>query len=102
MDNTQKIGTLKYWHRDKAFGILRAPNDLNVWTEYFVHISAVSSGDPIVGSTAEFIVGGKTRGALLPALKVKFFSKITASLIATLTTAAQSLSAQLQEDGGAR
>jgi cold shock CspA family protein len=90
MDNTQKIGTLKYWNRDKAFGILRAPNELNVWTEYFVHISNVIEGDPVVGCRTEFIVGGKTRGALLPALKVKFSPKITASLIATLTTAVQS------------
>lgn len=89
MDNIQKIGTLKYWNRDKAFGVVRAPNELNVWTEYFVHISNCT-GDPIVGCRAEFIVGGKTRGALLPALKVRFFPQITPSLIRTLSTAVQS------------
>jgi cold shock CspA family protein len=89
----KKIGTLKFWHRDKAFGILRAPNDLNVWVDYFVHVSNISSGDPVVGCRAEFIVGGPTmRGKitrpLLPALEVKFSPQITPAVIATLSTAA--------------
>jgi hypothetical protein len=91
----KKIGTLKYWHRDKAFGVLRAPNEFSVWTEYFAHISNVVEGDPVVGCRVEFIVGGPTaRGKkarpLLPALQIKFSPKITASLIATLTTAVPS------------
>jgi cold shock CspA family protein len=86
MDTQIQYGVLKYWNQDRAFGIIRAANALKVWTEYFVHVSAISSGDPVVGCSAEFIVGGKTRGALLPALRVKLSPKpeITPSLIATL------------------
>lgn len=88
MDNIQRIGTLKYWNRDRAFGVLTAPNEFNVYTDYFVHISNCI-GNPDVGCRVEFIVGGKTKGALLPALRVKFFPKITPALVATLTVAAQ-------------
>jgi hypothetical protein len=87
MDSIIQKGILKYWNQQKAYGIIRCTNSLNVWSEFFVHIRNCT-GDPIVGCQAEFIVGGKTRGALLPALRCTFFPKaeITPSLIATLTT----------------
>jgi hypothetical protein len=93
MEITEKIGTLKYWHRERHFGILRAPDDFNIWTEYFIHVSNVVEGDPVVGCRVEFVVGGPTmRGKkarpLLPALKVKFSPQITPAVIATLSTAA--------------
>ena len=81
-----ETGFLKYWNK-RGYGIIRTtPNDLGVWHELFVHVTSISSGDPIVGSRAEFIIGGKTKGFLLPALQVKFSPKveISASLIATL------------------
>jgi hypothetical protein len=81
-----ETGFLKYWNK-AGYGIIRTtPNDLGIWHEVFVHVTCIVEGDPIVGSTAEFITGAKTRGALLPALRVKFTPKpeITASLIATL------------------
>jgi hypothetical protein len=82
-----KTGVLMYWNKNKAYGVIRSTNALNVWTEYFAHISNVISGDPIVGSTAKFevYVGERTR-ARLPALRVMFSPKveITPSLIATL------------------
>jgi cold shock CspA family protein len=94
MEIIQQIGTLKYWNRDRSFGILRAPDDFNIWIEYFIHVSNVIEGDPVVGCRVEFVVGGptmrgKTARPLLPALKVKFSPKITPSLIATLSTAVQ-------------
>jgi cold shock CspA family protein len=89
MDSIIQKGILKYWNQQKAYGIIRTANALNVWSEFFCHISQCT-GDPVVGCQAEFIIGTRTKGALLPALQVKFFPKveITASLIATLSTAA--------------
>jgi len=88
MNSNSKIetGFLKYWNKNRCFGIIRTtPNDLGVWQEVFVHVTSIISGDPIVGSTVEFIIGARTKGFLLPALQVKFSTKaeITASLIAT-------------------
>jgi hypothetical protein len=91
MNSNSKIetGFLKYWNT-RGYGIIRTtPNDLGVWREVFVHVTSISSGDPIVGSRAEFIIGGKTKGFLLPALQVKFSPKveITDAMISTLTVA---------------
>jgi hypothetical protein len=87
-----ETGFLKYWNK-LGYGVIRStPNDLGVWREFVVHVTSISSGDPIVGSRAEFIIGGKTKGFLLPALQVKFSPKveITDAIVATLTTAVKS------------
>jgi hypothetical protein len=87
VNNKIETGFLKYWNKDRCYGIIRTtPNDLGVWHELFVHVTNIVEGDPIVGSAAEFIIGARTKGALLPALRVKFSPKpeITPSLIATL------------------
>jgi cold shock CspA family protein len=83
-------GTLKYWNRDRLFGILRAQNGV----EYFIHLGNVIEGYPAVGCNVEFVIGppsmrGKKARPLLPALQVKFSPKITAAVIATLSTVQQ-------------
>jgi cold shock CspA family protein len=82
-----QIGTLKYWNRERLFGVLRAQDGV----EYFIHIDKVLEGYPNVGCNVEFVVGppsmrGKKARPLLPALQVKFSPKITPSLIKTLST----------------
>jgi hypothetical protein len=86
--DTQK-GVLHYWNSQTAYGVIRSVNTLNVWTEYFAHISNVISGDPIVGSAVEFeIYAGPRTKARAPAVRIRFSPKvkITDAVIATLTT----------------
>jgi cold shock CspA family protein len=82
-----QIGTLKYWNRERLFGVTRAQDGV----EYFIHIDKVLEGYPAIGCNVEFVVGapnmrGKKPRPLLPALQVKFSPKISAALIKTLST----------------
>ena|ERR1700730_12626398 len=81
-------GTLYRWNT-RGFGIIRStPNALGIWKEYFVHVSCITSGEPIAGSFCEFTVGPPAVGRpLLPALDCKISPKVELSefLIATLT-----------------
>jgi hypothetical protein len=83
-------GFLKYWNKQRAYGIIRTtPNDLGVWQDLFVHVTCIRSGDPIVGSLAKFVIGERIKDRnLLPAFWVTFSPKpeITDAVIATLTT----------------
>ena len=68
------VGTLNRWHTQGCYGIIRTtPDAFGRRKDYFVHISNILSGDPVVGSVCNFIVGPPTPGrALLPALQCKF------------------------------
>ena len=94
MDSKIETGFLKHWNKTRCFGVLRStPDEHGIWHEFFVHVSSIVSGDPIIGSPVEFIIGKRSGGReLLPALQVKFLKpepkpEITDAIVATLTVA---------------
>jgi cold shock CspA family protein len=105
MESKKGVAKLKKWFPDRGFGFIEETSEQGIRREYFVHASAVrlDSAPPIVGAEAAFTAVLGPKG--LAAINVKFSPKpeITESLIATLTTAAQSLSTseEVPQDGGA-
>jgi cold shock CspA family protein len=91
MDSKIETGFLKHWNKTRAFGVIRSTPDAHgIWHEFFVHVSSIVSGDPIIGSPVEFVIGARSCGRdLLPALSVRIVPKpeITPSLISTLIVA---------------
>jgi len=68
------IGILQKWDSIHGYGFFRTISPQGVFHEFFLHASAIKSGEPLVGTTATFEVGPLLKGVVPPAINVRFES----------------------------